>query len=390
VKVRIDPVEIRRRNMIQPEQMPYDTLYPSGGRTVVYDGGDYPRLLGLALELSGYENARISPPNVDGRLFGIGIACYVESTGWGGNEPARIRLGKDGIARLWIGSSPGGHSHLTVGAQVLAERLGWPLDQIEVVAGDTRETPPANGTVGSRSAVQVGNATAAAAASLRRTLLERAAVALEASAEDLVMDDAVITVAGTPGSRMPAEDVIPDEGLEVLEKFTPGAPTAYASGCHVAQVAVDPETGSVELVGYVIVHDSGKLINPMVVEGQIHGGLVHGLGYALFEEAVYGQDGSFPSASFLDYSIPSPPDLPITPRILSIETSTDANPEGFKGAGESGTIPAPAAIANAIEDALRRVAPEVVIGTLPITQEDIVRALANRGRPARASDLSDD
>jgi carbon-monoxide dehydrogenase large subunit len=375
VKLRLDPAEIRRRNLIQPDQMPYDTGYPAGGRTVVYDSGDYPRLLRVALESSGYEKARQSPPKFENKLFGIGLACYVESTGWGGNEPARIRLERDGKARLWIGSSPGGHSHLTVAAQVLADRLGWPLDQIEVVAGDTRETPHANGTVGSRTAVQVGNATAMAAASARRRLLERAAEVLEADVADLLLHDALITVRGAPGVSMPATEAIPLEGLEVLEKFTPEMPIAYASGCHVAQVAVDPETGSVDLLGYVIVHDSGKLINPMVVEGQIHGGLSHGLGYALLEEAIYMPDGSFPSATFLDYSIPSPSEMAITPHVLSIETPTGANPEGFKGAGESGTIPAPAAIANAIEDALRRIDSDIVVGTLPITPDRIYRLL---------------
>ncbi|MGH7903630.1 MAG: xanthine dehydrogenase family protein molybdopterin-binding subunit [Candidatus Dormibacteraceae bacterium] len=376
VELAMDPAELRRRNLVQRDQMPYDTGYPIGrAGNIVYDGGDYPRMLRMALEGIGYDEIRARPPAQDGRLIGVGIACCVESSGWGGDEPARVRIDKDGTARLWIGSSPGGQGHLTVAAQVLADRLGWPLDRIQVVAGDTGRLPPAENTAGSRTAVQVGNAAAQAGAAARRRLLTLAAEVMEAGPEDLVLEDGRISVKGAPSRSIPATDAVPGDGLDILEKFNPALPNAYSSGCHAALVAVDAETGAVEVLRYVIVHDTGRAINPLLVEGQIQGGFAHGIGYALFEEAVYQPDGAFTSASFLDYSIPGAPEIDVEPHIEHFETPTDANPEGFKGAGESGTIPVPAAIAGAIEDAIRRARPDAVVERLPITPMRVFRLL---------------
>ena len=232
-------------------------------------------------------------------------------------------------------------------------------------------------TAGSRSAIQVGNATAKAATSLRKQLLERAGEVLEADAADLLLEDGVISVRGAPAKQVPATQVVPDGGLEVLEKFDPKRGTAYSSGCHAAIVAVDPETGQVEVLRYVIAHDTGKPINELMIEGQMHGGYAHGLGYALFEAALYDPDGNFRSASFLDYTIVSTGEVGAEPQLVHIETPTDANPEGFKGAGESGTIPVPAAISNAVEDALRKRKPDAVIDHLPITSDRIVEILGS-------------
>ncbi|MBJ7600856.1 xanthine dehydrogenase family protein molybdopterin-binding subunit [Candidatus Nephthysia bennettiae] len=367
----MDPAELRRRNLIQPGQMPYDTGFPAGRATYVYDGGDYPRLLEMALE--GIAGARAGQGS-DGRLRGVGLACCVESSGFGRNEPARVRLGRDGEAHLFIGSTPQGQAHVTVAAQVLADRLGWPLDRIRVTAGDTRLVARAELTAGSRTAVQVGNATAKAAAAMRRRVLERAAEVLEADPADLLMEDGVVSVRGVPARSVPVQQLVPEEGLEVSEAFTPSRPLAFSSGCHAAVVDVDPTTGSVDLKQYVIAHDTGRAINELVVEGQIQGGFAHGLGYALFEEAIYTREGGFISASFLDYSIPGAPEVGV-PSVVHIETPTDANPEGFKGAGESGTIPAPAAITNAIEDALRQVKPDVLVGEIPVTPNRIFELL---------------
>ncbi|HEX6488792.1 MAG TPA: xanthine dehydrogenase family protein molybdopterin-binding subunit [Candidatus Dormibacteraeota bacterium] len=368
----LDPAELRRRNLIQPDEFPYDTHYPAGGgSTVQYDGGDYPRLLELALSRLDFEN--IERPA--GKLIGRGVACCVESTGFGSNEPAKVRIEKDGVARLFIGSTPQGQGHLTIAAQVLSERLGWPLDKIEVSAGDTRQVPFALLTAGSRTAVHVGNAVALAGATTRRRLLESAAEVMEASPADLVLEDGQIAVRGAPQSARPVTDVIPEDGLEVLEVFDPPMPTAYSSGVHAAAVAVDPETGAVDILRYVIVHDTGKAINPRLVEGQMHGGWVHGLGYALFEESVYQPDGGFQSSTFLDYSIAGAPEVG-EPILEHIQTATEANPEGFKGAGESGTIPVPATIANAVEDALRQVKPDVIVDSIPVTPLSISRLLA--------------
>jgi carbon-monoxide dehydrogenase large subunit len=261
-------------------------------------------------------------------------------------------------------------------AQVAADRLGWPFEKIKVTAADTRYTPPAELTAGSRSAVQVGNATSRAATALRKKLLERAGDVLEADAADLVIEDGSISVRGAPSKRVPITDVVPDEGLEVLESFDPKRPLAYSSGCHAAVVAVDPDTGQVEVLRYVIAHDTGQAINELIVEGQMHGGFAHGLGYALHEAAIYDPDGSFRSSSFLDYTIVSTGEVG-EPELVHISTPTDANPEGFKGAGESGTIPAPAAISNAVEDALRKRKLDAVVDRLPITSDRIVEILSS-------------
>ena len=371
-KLDIPPAELRRRNLVQPEQMPFTTGYPAGRRGLVYDSGDYPRLLELTLDKLGDVSTDGSQ---DGRLIGVGVACCVESSGFGGNEPARLRVNKDGTADLYVGSTPQGQGHQTMAAQVAADRLGWLFEKIRVSVGDTKNTPPALLTAGSRSAIQVGNATAKAATSLRKQVLGRAGEVLEADAADLVMEDGVVGVRGAPWKSVRATEVLPDEGLEVLETFDPTRPLTYSSGCHAAVVAVDPETGHVEVLRYVIVHDTGKAVNELIVEGQMQGGYAHGLGYALFEAAIYDTDGSFRTASFVDYTIVSAGEVGAAPELVHIETPTDANPEGFKGAGESGTVPVPAAISNAVEDALRKRNPDAVVDFLPITSDRIVEML---------------
>ncbi len=370
----IQPAELRRRNLVQPEQIPFTTGYPAGRHGLVYDSGDYPRLLDLAMQKLGDVSSYGSP---DGRLIGMGIACCVESTGFGRGEPARLRVNKDGSAELFVGSTPQGQGHQTMAAQVAADRLGWPFEKISVTVGDTGHVPFALLTAGSRSAIQVGNATSKAATSLRKQLLERAGEVLEADAADLLLEDGVISVRGAPTKRIPATDVVPEKGLEVLEKFDPKRGTAYSSGCHAAIVAVDPDTGHVEVLRYVIAHDTGKPINELMIEGQMHGGYAHGLGYALFEAATYDPDGNYRTATFVDYTIVSAGEVGVEPELVHIETPTDANPEGFKGAGESGTIPVPAAISNAVEDALRKRKPDAVIDHLPITSDRIVEILGH-------------
>ena len=376
----LDPAELRRRNLVPAAAMPFDTGFPAGRETVIYDSGDYPRLLDSALQAVGYEAIRArqrsrSEGGGDGRLLGVGIACCVESSGFG-SEQAKVRVGRDGVARLFIGSTPQGQSHLTTAAQVLAERLDWPIERVEVIAGDTRVLEHGEMTAGSRTAVQVGNATAMVGTSARRWMLDQAAERLEADAADLVMADGVISVKGAPGSSIDAAEVVPEDGLEVVESFQPPLPNAYSSGCHVAVVAVDPQTGSVEIVDYAIAHDTGRAINPMVVAGQLQGGYAHGLGYAMFEESIYQADGGFQSASFLDYTMVSAPEVSVEPKLLPYESATSANPEGFKGAGESGTVPVPGAIANAIEDAVRQVRPEARITELPVTPMRLFEAMA--------------
>jgi carbon-monoxide dehydrogenase large subunit len=366
-RIQADPAAVRRKNLIPPDRMPYDTHFPQGKRSIIYDGGDYPRLLQTALDQIGYGELRTQQKQAqNGRRIGVGVACCVESSGFGTGEPARVRIEPDGTAHLFIGSTPQGQGHETAAAQVLADRLGWPIDRIEVVAGDTRVVPWAFLTAGSRSAIHVGNATALAAKSARDRILERAAETLEANPADLYVEDAVVHVRGVPQKSVPVVEVFP-HGLEVEEAWNTKTGTAYASSCHAAAVAIDPETGAVEMLKYVVVHDTGKVINAKLVEGQMHGGLAHGMGYALFEEAIYQPDGGFVSASFLDYTIASAPEVSMPLILVPVESPTEANPEGFKGAGESATIAAPAAISNAIEDAARQVRPDAALTFLPIT-----------------------
>jgi carbon-monoxide dehydrogenase large subunit len=373
-----DPAEVRRRNLIPADQMPYDTRFPQGRRTIVYDGGDYPRLLETALKEIGYDDLRRQQQdrrqNGGARPLGIGIACCVESSGFGSGEPARVRIQPDGVAHLYIGSTPQGQGHDTSAAQVLADRLGWPLERIEVVSADSRVVPWALFTAGSRTAIHVGNAVSMAAKSARDRILEKAAERLEADPVDLVIEDAVVSVKGVPGRNVAVTDLFP-HGLEVEEAFNTRQGTAYSSNCHACALEVDPETGSVHLLRYVIVHDTGRVINPMLVEGQMEGGLAHGLGYALFEEAIYQPDGSFQTASFLDYTIASAPEVKLDLRLVPVVTPTEANPEGFKGAGESGAISSPGAVCNAIEDAIRQLKPEAAVTEIPVTPLRLYRLL---------------
>jgi carbon-monoxide dehydrogenase large subunit len=364
-----EPSDIRRLNLIQPEEMPYDTRVPAMHETIIYDGGDYPRLLSMVeRELADVREG----PREDGRVVGRGIVCCVESSSFGAGEPGRGRLDRDGTARLFVGSTPQGQGHRTMAAQVFAERLGWPLDRVQVIAGDSRVVGWALLTAGSRSAVMVGNAASLAGRGLRRKLLEQAAEVLEADPADLVMEDGRISVRGAPTRVVDAVKVIPEDGLEAYESFDPSLPSTYPSSCHGAVVAVDPETGSVEVERYVIAHDTGEVINPMTLAGQMQGGYAHGLGYALFEEVVYRPDGSMATASFLDYSVPGVPEVGV-PELLPLSTEkTDANPEGFKGAGESGTLPVPAAICSAVERALWHLNPDAVVTRIPLTPERVL------------------
>jgi carbon-monoxide dehydrogenase large subunit len=241
------------------------------------------------------------------------------------------------------------------------------------MSGDTDTVAKAAVTAASRSAFEVGNAVALAGASARRRLLEIGANLLEADPADLVLTPDGVHVRGLPGRSVALGEILREGPLEVSESFK--APPAYASACHAAVVELDPDTGSVRIVRYVIGHDSGRSINPLLVEGQLSGGFAHGLGYALFEEAVYTPDGSFVSASFLDYLIPGAPELNVVPEMLRVESAAFGNPEGFKGVGESATIPAPAAIAGAVENALRKLGSSAVVSEIPITPERLFNLL---------------
>lgn len=371
----LDPVELRRRNLVPPEAMPY----AAGPPGQVYDGGDYGRLLDLATERAGY--AEVRRRQAAGETVGVGVALCVESTGIGAPEPSRVVVGADGRAHVYVGSTPQGQGHQTFLAQIAADRLGWPVEAIEVHVGDSRNVPFSHVTAGSRSALEIGNSVAISAADARRKLLERAADALEAAPEDLTAGPQGVSVRGAPGRAVGLDQVLDGEVVGAGTWNSNGAP-AWASSCHVAVVEVDLETGSVAMLRYVIAHDSGRAINPLLLEGQLHGGYAHGLGYALFEEAIHSEDGRHLSASFLDYTIPSPPDLAVEPELIHTETPSSHNPEGFRGVGEAGTIAVPAAVANAIEDAVRAAGCEVTVDEVPVTSLRLWEALRH-ARQAR-------
>lgn len=358
----MDPVEVRRRNVVPAAAMPYATGLPG----VTYDGGDYAALLDRVAGAVEKERAADGPQ-------GVGIVLSVERTGTGASDEARLTVHEDGTAIARVGSTPGGQGHETAFAQVVATSLGWPLDKVDVVAGDTDAVSRASVTAASRSAFEVGNAAAMAAGTARRRLIEMGAERLEADRADVVLGSEGVHVRGAPGRLIPLSEILRAGPLEVTEVFQRSP--AYASACHAAVVEIDPETGRVRIVRYVIAHDSGRSINPILVEGQLHGGYAHGVGYALLEEAVYQQDGVFVTSTFLDYLIPGALDVAIVPEMIKVESEVFDNPQGFKGVGESATIPAAAAIASAIENALQKRGVTASMDEIPITPMQLYSVL---------------
>lgn len=387
-RLELDPVEVRRRNLIPFTHAPYDTRMPRGDATMRYDSSDYATLLEQAVKTLDREAWR-KLRTESSRIIGTGVACCVESSGYGNREPARLEIDHRGVATVFLSSTTQGQSHATMAAMIAADRLGWPFARIRVVQGDSRHTPTATFTAGSRTTIHVGNAVAIAARNAREQLLARASERLEAAIEDLSLVDGVVTVTGTPAKSIRAEALI-EEGssLVVPAEFETRTPWAYPSSCHAAAVEIDPELGTVEILKYVMACDSGTVINPQILDGQLVGGYVHGIGYALFEEAVFADDGGLLTASFVDYSIPTGPEISVEPIRLHFDRPSDFNPEGVKGAGESGTIPVPAAIANAVEDALISAGVHEAVQRIPITPDRTYQLFASAPReqePVRAS-----
>ena len=373
----IDRAEVRRRNLIDSSQMPYDTGYKRmGTRPVVYDGGDYPRLLAAALDAVDYAAAR--QRQAAGARIGLGVACCVESAGIQQPEPAIIRIQADGEVHAYLGSTPGGQGHRTTFAQVVAQHLDWPVDRVRIFVGDSDNVSASANTAGSRSALEVGNAAAAVARHARRKLLEQAQAALEAHPEDIMLGPFGAVVRGAPGHRVELGQLL-DTGLEAQETFQSSG--AYTGACHAVILEVDPDTATVQILSYAIAHDCGQAINPLLVRGQLQGGLVHGVGYALMEQAVYLGDGTLTTANLADYALPGR-GLPaaMQPQLVEVHAPVlGQNPEGFKGVGETGTIAAPAAIVGAIEDAVRSLGTDIALGTLPVTPTHLFAALSGVG-----------
>ncbi|MFQ5912700.1 MAG: molybdopterin cofactor-binding domain-containing protein [Nitrospinota bacterium] len=394
----LDPAEVRRRNLVQPDEFPYEVgIRARDGTMMTYDSGDYPGLLEMALEAAGYEDFREGKRQPGeqgdpqkGRYVGVGMSFNIEGTGFGPYEGAVVRVDPSGKVVLYTGATPTGQGHETVLAQVLGSTLNLAPQRIKVVTGDTRHIPYGMGTFASRIAVMASNSVAVAGESLKRKIFERAASHLECSVEDLELSDGTAFVrgapdravtlgelakkaAGVPGIMMKGE--IP--GLEVREYSTLSHP-ATASGCHVCIVEADVHTGFVKVLRYVVAHDCGRILNPTILTGQVRGAVVHGIGETLIEEVVFDENATPLASSFLDYLLPLSTDVPDI-EVLHLETPSPFNALGVKGAGESGTIAAPAAVAAAIEDALKPLG--ILINETPLTPYRLWQIMGTRNSP---------
>ena len=399
----LDPAEIRRRNLIPPEAYPFTS--PSGQ---IYDSGDFPKALEQALALADYDAFRQQQraARAADRMVGIGIGCYTEFTGMGaevfrrrgmddvpGIEAASVTVDPDGSVRCSLSYPSQGQGHATVVAQVVADRLGIPLERVRLEPVDTNAAPLGSGTFGSRGTVAMSGSAQAAADALRTKVETLAAHLLEASPDDIVLADGRARVRGVPHRAVgfgeiariaysPPPGGLPRgvaPGLEATVYFDPPGPI-FSGAVHIAVVEIDPETGRVKPIRYVVVEDCGRVINPLLTEGQIHGAVAQGIGEALLESIVYDADGQLVTGTLMDYALPRADDVPRVD-VAHVETPSPLTPGGVKGMGEGGTIGAPAAVVNAVADALRHL--DVDLTTVPVPA-DVLAALTRRARRERA------
>ena len=366
-ELKMDPAELRRKNFIQPDQFPYKS---STG--TVYDSGNYEPALDKALKMANYSELRAEQARkrADGKLMGIGISSYIEACGIGPKgfapvglyESARIRVEQSGTVIVQTGSSPHGQGEETTFAQIVSQEFGIPIDNVVVQHGDTDATPEGRGTYGSRTTPVGGSAVFTAAQRLKEKMKLVASFMLEASPSDVTLEDGKFSVVGSPQKTVSFEDVALtanlsntlhpsiEPGLETTSFWEPTS-NVFPFGTHICAVEVDKETGRAEITRYIAVDDCGNQLNPMLVEGQIHGGITQGIGQALFEGAIYNDDGQLLTATLMDYAMPLASELPSF-ETASTVTPSPVNPLGVKGIGEAGTIGSTPAVANAICDAL--------------------------------------
>jgi aerobic carbon-monoxide dehydrogenase large subunit len=361
-----DPAEVRRLNFIQPDQFPHKTVAGA-----VYDTGDYEGALNKAMELADYKSLRAeqAQKRAEGKLMGIGLSSYIEICGFGPKgtapvglyESARIRVEQSGTVMVYTGSSPHGQGEETTFAQIVADQFTIPVENILILHGDTDSTPEGRGTYGSRTTAVGGSAVFTAAEKLREKMKQIAASMLEANVSDVNLEDGKFSVAGTQKSVAFGEvaaaanlsNTLPpgiEPGLETTVFWEPEA-CVFPFGTHICVVDIDKETGEVQLRRFVAVDDCGRQLNPMIVQGQVHGGIAQGVGQALVEGVEYGEDGQLLTGTFMDYAMPIASELPHFELDHTV-TLTPVNPLGVKGVGEAGTIGSTPAVANAIADAL--------------------------------------
>jgi carbon-monoxide dehydrogenase large subunit len=366
-ELKMDPAEVRRKNFIPKDRFPYQTQMGA-----IYDSGDYERALDAGLKTAGWEalKAQRDKAQAEGRLVGLGLAMYVEVCGvgpsatmpTGGWEHSQVTIERDGRISATTGASPHGQGNETTFAQMLADQFGVPIEHVTILHGDTAVVKQGIGTFGSRSQAVGGAALHLAGNKVKTKMAKFAAAMLEASEDDLVFENGTISVKGAPAKGKRFGEVaafayrpVPlPEGLEPglsEEGFFEPSNNTYPFGCHIVMLEVDRETGEPKLLKMVAVDDAGHLINPLIVEGQIHGGLAQGIGQAMIEEAVYNDDGQLATGSYMDYAMPRATDFPWF-ELESTVTPTPVNPLGAKGVGEAGTLGSTPAIVAAAVDAL--------------------------------------
>ena len=363
----MDVIEIRRKNFIKPDAFPYDNkVMFQDFQPLVYDSGNYEPALDQALDLIGYEDfiSNVQPMLVaEGRHVGIGVVAYVEGTGIGPYEGARVQVQASGKIAVATGVGTQGQGHFTSFAQIVADQLGVAIEDVEVVTGDTDQFHWGTGTFASRGAVVAGNAINEAARDVREKVLRMASDHFEVAEEDLEIRDGLVFVRGVPQRVVSLGELAveanplrgavkpgTEPGLEATNYFGPEMGTT-ASGVHAMIVEVDPQTMMIDIQKFVVVHDSGRVINPLILEAQVHGGVAQGIGNAFYEKLTFDENGQLLNGSFMDYLIPTAQEVPRID-VGHEETLSPLNPMGIKGAGEAGAIPVGALFAQAIENAL--------------------------------------
>ena len=381
-ELKIDPAEIRRRNLIPPDAFPYkNEIIYQDFEPLEYDSGNYEPVLDKALEAIGYkqfigeEQAKL---RAQGRCVGIGVACYVEGTGIGPYEGAKVQVQSNGKVNVATGIGTQGQGHFTSFAQIVADELGVDVTDVDIVTGDTDQFYWGAGTFASRGAVVAGTAVSEASRAVRKKALKLASDAFECSEEDLVLADGKVSIAGIAQKFIRLGDlaeranpmrgaVAPgtEPGLESTQYFGPPM-GATSNGVHAVIVEVDPQTFDLKILKYVVVHDCGTVINPMILAGQIHGGVAQGIGNAFYEKLSFDDQGQLLNASLADYLLPTALEVPRMELDHTV-TPSPLNPLGIKGAGEAGAIPVGPLFAQAIEDALDLKRKEVELLEIPLS-----------------------
>jgi carbon-monoxide dehydrogenase large subunit len=388
-KLGLDPADVRERNLVRPEDMPYRTgMLDRRGLPQEFDSGDYPAMLAKArdaIDLPALRE-RQRALRAEGRYLGVGFAMYLEMTGLGPFEGAAISVRNSGRVQVATGAPSQGQGHATTFAQIAADALGVPIESIDVVGGDTSTIPYGVGTIASRALVTAGNAIHQAGRLLRERILDNAANVLKVERTDLELVDGVIRQKNASTRMTLAELLLAlpkapggtgSDGLSETSYFQPPN-YATSSGLHAVVVEVDPATGRVDLQDYVVVHEAGRIVNPLVAHGQVIGGTVQGIGGALLEHLQYDPTGQPTTSTFMDYLLPTVESVPEI-RLFEMECPSPTNALGVKGLGEGGAIGPPAAIANAVEDALSPY--EIVIRSCPLTPNRIRSLLRDRHNP---------